>query len=152
MDDLTPITQLLPVDISDLPIPLRMHLLGLPVASRRRGRPRALSFRQRREAALRWSEEWHARARPGQSTQRPELAPILKQIGRLRAKNALPWRIAELSRKADQIGRFSSTEILAPDVNLPAIDKAVADELNLTERMVRRIRSDPRMRPFMGIP
>src|SRR5262249_27521878 len=56
------------------------------------------------------------------------------------------------SRKADQIGRFSSTEILPPDDALPDIDKAVADELNLTERMVRRVRSDPRMRPFMGTP
>ena len=31
-------------DFTDLPVELRLHLLGLPV---RRGRPRALNFRER---------------------------------------------------------------------------------------------------------
>jgi hypothetical protein len=139
-------------DYSILPAELRLYALGLeppnPV-----GRPRVLSsFRQRLEVALRWGETANRLAVHGRSTQRPELAPILKQIGRLRAKGALPWRIAELSRKADKIGRHSQTPILPPDETKPAIDKMVANDLGLTERMVRKIRSDKRLIPFMPPP
>ena len=138
-----------------LALELRFMALGLDVPDappKPPGRPRKLSFRQQVETALNWTETFNAQARYGRSSQRPELRPVLKQIGRLQAKNALPWQIARLSKKADLIGRFSSTEILPPDDLLPDIDKTVADKLGLTERMVRRIRSDPRMRPFMGTP
>jgi hypothetical protein len=132
-----------------LPLELRLMALGLKPPSPR-GRPRALSFRQRLAVAVRWGEVRAQLARRGRSTRRPELAPILKQIGRQRAKNALPWRIAELSRKADQVGRYHSTPVLPPDEPKPAIDRMVAQEFGITERMVRKLRSDPKLQPFIG--
>src|SRR5262249_38764246 len=133
----------------ELSIELRFLALGLGVPDpppKPPGRPRKLSFRQQLEVRLRWTEIRKALARYGRSTARPELRRVLKEIRQ--PKNALPWRFAELSRKADQTGRFSSTEILPPDETLPAIDKIVAGELDIHERQVRRIRSDPRMQPF----
>jgi len=140
--------------LDHLPLELRFMALGLdaPIPPKPPGRPRRLSVWQQIVVQIIWNETYYGRARYGRSSQRPELRGILKQIGRERAKNALPWRMAELSRKADQKGRYSSVEILPPDDLLPDIDKAVAAELGLPERMVRRIRSDPRMRPFRGTP
>jgi len=134
---------------SQLPLELRFLALGLNVPRRPPGRPRMLTFHQEAYVALRWSETLNERKRRGRSTQHFELRPTLRRLRSLRAKNALDWRIGLLSRKLDGFGRYSSTEILAPDDLLPDIDKAVADELGLTERHVRRIRSDPRMQPFM---
>jgi hypothetical protein len=117
--------------------------------SKPRGRRRVLSFQQRLEIAIRWRD---GLARRGRSTRHPKLTPILKQIGRERAKNALPWRIEELSRKADRVGRFHSVPILPPDVKLPEVDRLVAKETGLTERMVRKVRSDKRITNLVGLP
>jgi hypothetical protein len=88
------------------------------------GRPRTLTFQQRVEVGLLWRE-----THDGLATRRrvkdPRLAPILKRIGQMRAKNAAPWRIAELSRKADRIGRYYRVEILPPKESLPEIDRRV---------------------------
>jgi hypothetical protein len=120
--------------------------------SKPRGRRRVLSFQQRLEIAIRWREIHDGLARRGRSTRHPKLTPILKQIGRERAKNALPWRIEELSRKADRVGRFHSVPILPPDVKLPEVDRLVAKETGLTERMVRKVRSDKRITNLVGLP
>lgn len=42
--------------------------------------------------------------------------------------------------------------MLPPKIALPAADKAVAKQFGISERMVRKIRSDKRMQPFMPHP
>jgi len=70
----------------------------------------------------------------------------------MRAKNAVPWRIAEQSRKADWIGRYYRVEILPPKESLPEIDRRVAEKTGLTERMVRKVRGDARIKTLVGLP
>src|SRR5262249_50608767 len=101
----------LPVDISELPLELRMHLLGLPLKPV--GRPRTFPFRQRLTIAIRWREMHDSRARL-RSTQDPRVQPLLKRIGRMRARNAAPWKIDRLSRQLDTIGRYGSVLVSPP--------------------------------------
>jgi hypothetical protein len=115
-----------------------------------RGRPRKSSFRQDMEIALCIGEARRALAGIGRSTAHPKLAGVLKQIGHLRRRNALDWRIPALSRKADALGRYYQTPILPPEKSKPDIDKIVAKKLGVKPRKVRAIRSDPRFEPFIG--
>src|SRR5262245_44946232 len=87
-----------------LPVELRLYALGLPLPNRSGGRPRTLTFQQKVEVGVLWRETHDALAVCRHVKDR-RLAPILKRIGQMRAKNAAPWRIAEQSRKADRIGR-----------------------------------------------
>src|SRR5262249_28277328 len=103
-------------------------------------------------------------ARLGQTTRNPELVPILKRIGRLRAKGALPGLVSRLSmeanrlsKEADRLGRFHSTEILPPAESERQIDKLVAKQLapqfpGLTGRMVRSVGTDKSLEPFLPQP
>jgi hypothetical protein len=116
------------------------------------GRRPTLAFQQRVKVGVLWRETYDGLARRGRSTEDPRLAPILKRIAKMRAKNAAPWRIAELSRKADQIGRHSSVPILPPKEKRPEIDRLVAEKTGLTARMVRTIRADPRIIALVGLP
>jgi hypothetical protein len=137
--------------------------------SKPRGRPRVLSFQQRLEIAIRWRETHDSLARRGRSTRHPKLTPILKQIGRETKKNTVEFRINKtdarreinpvaqgrinvLSRRADALGRYSQTPILPPDVSLPEVDRKVAKKTGLTERMVRKVRSDKRIAALVGLP
>jgi len=115
----------LPVDIADLPLELRMHLLGLPLKPV--GRPRALTFRQRLTIAIRWREVHDSRARR-RSTQDPRTQPILRRIGRLRAQNAAPWKIDRLSRQLSALGRYGAILLEPPVERKPEIDGLVAKE------------------------
>jgi hypothetical protein len=136
-----------------LPTELRMMALGLdPIPKNKGGRPPTLSFMAWIRIAARRDEIVRRLVRRGQSTRPREIAPILKQIGRLRAKNAPPWRIEELSRKGDRIGRYHSIPILRPDEPEPEIDRMTAKEFGVTERMVRTIRSDRRIIELLGPP
>jgi len=117
--------------------------------SHKGGRPRTLSFQRWLEVGVLWRETYDGLA-IRRSTKDPRLAPVLKQIRR--AKNAAPWRLAELSRKADRIGRHYREEIFPPKESLPEVDHLVAKKSGLTERMVRRIRSDVRIKSLMGLP
>src|SRR5262249_29949162 len=136
---------------SRLPVELRLYALGLPLPSRPGGRPRTLTFQQRLELAVLWRETHDALA-VRRHARDPRLAPILKRIGHMRAKSAAQWRIAELSRKADRIGRHSRVEILPPKESLPEIDRRVAEKTGLTERMVRKVRGDARIKTLVGLP
>jgi hypothetical protein len=136
-----------------LPTELRMLALGLDFKPKSKGgRPPTLSFMAWIRIAARRDEIARTLARRGPSTRPREIAPILKQIGRLHAKNAPPWRIGELSRKADRIGRYHAVPILRPDESEPEIDRMVAKEFGVTERMVRTISSDKRIRDLLGRP
>jgi hypothetical protein len=129
----------------------RMGALGLlPEPRNKGGRPRKSSFRQDMEIALCIGEARRALAGIRRPTQHPELPRVLKQIGRLRRRNALDWRISALSRKADALGRYYQTPILPPEKRKPDIDKIVAKKLGVKPRKVRAIRSDPRFEPFIG--
>jgi hypothetical protein len=70
----------------------------------------------------------------------------------MRAKGALPWKTAELSRKADLIGRAAGVPVLPPRERLPEVDRLVAEKTGLTERMVRKARSDRRIIGLVGLP
>jgi hypothetical protein len=122
----------------------------LSESKNRGGRPRESSFRQDMEIALCIGEARRALAGIGRSTQHPELPRVLKQIGRLRRRNALDWRISALSRKADALGRYYQTPILKADESKPDIDKIVAKKLGVKPRKVRSVRDDPRFEPFIG--
>jgi hypothetical protein len=133
-----------------MPVEFRLMALGLTLSPPNPpGRPRTLTFQRRLEVGVLWRETYDGLA-VRRSTKDPRLAPVLKQIRR--AKNAAPWRIAELSRKADRIGRHYRVEILPPEERLPEIDRLVAEKIGLTERMVRKARSDKRIIRLVGLP
>jgi hypothetical protein len=110
------------------------------------------SFYHRLRVMLRCEELYRKHLRFGCSTQSPALQPILKKIAKARARGLPEWRIAELSRQADSIGRHERVRILKPTVPLPDIDKQVAKEFGISTRTVRRYRSDPRLDPFRSVP
>src|SRR5262249_56862855 len=108
---------------------LRMLALGLPIpplveateatTKRGRGRPPVLaSLTERIRVAQARRATANSLARLGQTTRNPKLVPILNRIGRLRDKGGvLSWQINRrsleanrLSKEADSIGRFHSTE------------------------------------------
>jgi len=60
-----------------------------------------------------------------------------------------PHLIKRLSDKLDAIGRYSRKIVLPPQIALPTIDRAIARQFGVTRRMVRRIRRDRAMWPFM---
>src|SRR5262249_28827920 len=135
-----------------------------------RGRPSVLTFRQRLRVAFVGRDIENSLAREGPTTRNPALTPLLKRIRRLRAKGGngdLRWQINRhsmeanrLSTKADRLGRFHSTEILKPTDSEPEINKLVVEDsrladlvaLGLTERMVRSIRTDKSLEPFLAQP
>jgi hypothetical protein len=133
-----------------LPIELRLDALGLDASEAPRpiGRPRVLTTPlERVNVFLRWWETANGLARQGPTTKHPGLEPVLKQIGRARDKGALPL-LARLSRQADGLGRYHSTPYLPPAESKPAIDKIVAAEVGLSERLVRSVRTDRLLKPF----
>ena len=135
-----------------LPVDLRIMALGLPLP-KLRGRPRALTFRQRLEVVITFGEILNDHAREIRDRQHERrVAKLQAKWRRLSAENAPPHKLAEVSRLIDIAGRFIRIPIAPPEANYPAIDKAVAKKFGITERMVRRCRMDPRLRPFMPHP
>jgi hypothetical protein len=57
-----------------------------------------------------------------------------------------------MSARLDRLGRASRALLLPPAITLPEADRAIAKQFGITERMVRKIRSDRRMLPFMPHP
>jgi hypothetical protein len=149
-------------DYSTLPGEFRLEALGLcePDTDVRNpvGRPRRLSFRERLEIGVRWREIERELARPGRSTEHPNLKPLLRQIARARKPaSGQAWKIPHLSAKADALGRFHSVPIQPPTETMPEIDRLVAKELTkpgrkITPRMVRSIRTDKRIATLVGLP
>jgi hypothetical protein len=139
-------------DYSQLPVDLRLFLLGLP-AGRRRGRPRALTFLERVGVAQAWSEALNGHAVHVHDRKRDRaMARLQKKFRDLCAAKASPYRIAEVTAAIDKIGRVTRVAIKPPDTVLPEIDKQVAKLFGITERMVQKCRTDPRLRQFMQHP
>src|SRR5262249_35348408 len=108
MDDLTSITALLPVDVSDLPIPLRLHLLGLPLASRPHGRPRALTSQQRVQVAQALGEVHNRHAEYVHNRSRDRaMAKLQARFRKLCADRAAPHKIAAVQAEMNRIGRVA---------------------------------------------
>ena len=68
------------------------------------------------------------------------------------AANAAPHKLAEVTAAIDKIGRVTRVAIKPPDTALPVIDKQLAQLFGISERMVRKCRTDPKLRPFMPHP
>jgi hypothetical protein len=144
-------------DYSTLPGEFRLEALGLcePDTDVRNpvGRPRRLSFRERLEIGVRWREIERELARPGRSTEHPNLKPLLRQIARARKPaSGQAWKIPHLSAKADALGRYHSRALLSPLESKPEIDRMVAKEMGISPRMVRSARSDKRVRELLEKP
>ena len=138
-------------DFTDLPVDLRLHLLGLPVA-RRRGRP-ALNFRERVEVAQAHAEALNAHAVHVRDRGRDRaIAKLQAKFRELCKAKAAPYRLAEVSAAIDKVGRVTRVPIRPPDKLLPEIDKQVAELFGITERMVRRCRTHPKLQRFMPHP
>jgi hypothetical protein len=141
-----------PADYLELPVDLRLHLLGLP-AARRRGRPRALAFLERVRVAQAHAEALNAHAIHVHDRNRDRaVAGLQKKFRALCAAKAAPHKIAEVRAEIDKHGRVTRVAIKPPDAVLPEIDKQVAELFGITERMVRRCRTDPKLQQFMPHP
>src|SRR5262249_40950417 len=141
-------------DYSQLPVDLRLHLLGLPVApSRRRGRRKDLTFQQGVEVAQAVGEAINAHAVHERDRNRDRaVARLQKKFRALCAANAAPHKVAEVTAAIDKIGRVTRVPIKPPATVLPVIEAEVAERFGITARMVRRCRTDPRLRQFMPHP
>ena len=141
-----------PADYLELPVDLRLHLLGLP-AARRRGRPRDLAFLERVRVAQAHAEALNAHAIHVHDRNRDRaVAGLQKKFRALCAAKAAPHKIAEVRAEIDKHGRVTRVAIKPPDAVLPEIDKQVAELFGITERMVRRCRTDPKLQQFMPHP
>jgi hypothetical protein len=115
------------------------------------GRPRALPMRLRIEIAIAWGEEYagahvcvEVPARRRRAVER-----LQRKIEAAHREGVAPHMIKRLSDKLDALGRYSRKIILPPAVALPDIDRVIARRYGVTRRMVRRIRRDKGMWPFM---
>src|SRR5215471_15933138 len=141
-------------DYAQRPVEHRLHLLGLPIAQgRKRGRPRELTFRERVTVAQAWGETLNRHAIHVHDRKRDRrMAKLQARFGALCAAKAHPHEIAKVVAAIDKIGRVTRVAIKPPDTALPVIDKQLAKLFGITERMVRKCRTDPRLRPFMPHP
>jgi hypothetical protein len=80
------------------------------------------------------------------------LAKLQAKFRGLCAANAAPHKLAEITAAIDKVGRVTRVPIKPPEKRLPEIDKQVAELFGITERMVRKCRTDPKLRPFMPHP
>src|SRR5262249_4726034 len=141
-----------PADYLKLPVDLRLHLLGLPVA-RRRGRPRDLAFLERVRVAQAHAEALNAHAIHVRDRGRDRaLTKLQAKFRGLCVANAAPHKLAEITAAIDKVGRVTRVPIKPPDKRLPEIDKRVAELFGITERMVRKCRTDPKLQQFMPHP
>jgi hypothetical protein len=139
-------------DYSQLPVDLRLHFLGLP-AARRRGRPKDLTFLERVRVAQAHAEALNAHAVHVRDRGRERaIAKLQAKFRELCKAKAAPHKLAEVSAAIDKIGRVTRVAIKPPDKLLPEIDKQVAKLFGITERMVRKCRTDLRLRPFVPHP
>ena len=115
------------------------------------GRPSTLPMQLRIEIAVAWAEA-HAGARvciEPQPSRRRAVERLQRKIKAAHLDDVAPHLIKRLSDKLDAIGRYSCQVVLPPRVALPSIDRAIARRYGVTHRMVRRIRRDKTMWPFM---
>jgi hypothetical protein len=82
-----------------------------------------------------------------------------RAIAKLQAKfrelckaQAVPHKIGEVQAAIDKVGRVTRVPIKPPTTLLPVIEAEVAKRFGITARMVRRCRTDPRLRQFMPHP
>jgi hypothetical protein len=80
------------------------------------------------------------------------LAKLQAKFRGLCAANAAPHKLAEITAAIDKVGRVTRVPIKPPDERLPEIDKQVAELFGITERMVRKCRTDPKLQRFMPHP
>jgi hypothetical protein len=80
------------------------------------------------------------------------LAKLQAKFRGLCAANAAPHKLAEITAAIDKVGRVTRVPIRPPDERLPEIDKQVAELFGITERMVRKCRTDPKLQQFMPHP
>ena len=141
-------------DYAQRPVEHRLHLLGLPIAQgRKRGRPRELTFRERVTVAQAWGETLNRHAVHVHDRKRDRaMAKLQARFRALCAAKAHPYEIAKVRAAIEKIGRVTRVPIKPPDRAKPVIDKQLAKLFGITERMVRKCRTDPRMRPFMPHP
>jgi hypothetical protein len=150
------------MDYSTLPIETRMMALGLwplraplglPICPpRRAGRPWALSMLQKIKIAIEWAGYMNAHARVEAPRDRGQVKRLQQKLEAGRMNGDAQFLLDRMSAKLDALGRVSRKIVLSPRIALPEADKAIAKRFGITERMVRKIRSDKRMQPFMGRP
>jgi hypothetical protein len=117
------------------------------------GRPRELTFLWRLAVVLTWDECYHALVRreaAGKLAGR--LRALSKKMVRLRRSGASILEIARLSAEMDRLGRAHEVRLYKPDTLKPDIDREIAEKHGISERMVRKIRDDPRLHPFRSMP
>jgi hypothetical protein len=140
----------------DYTIETRMMALGLPILPPRRpeqrGRRRALSMLKRIEIAIAWGEYMNAHARIEAPRERGQVKALQRKLGAARANGDAQFLLNRMSAKLDGLGRVSREIVLPPRIALPEADRAIAKRFGVSERMVRKIRSDERMDPFMPHP
>jgi hypothetical protein len=146
------------------PVDYRLQLLGLPNnlspynSNKRdnynkRGRPKALSLAEQIRVAQTAGEAINAHAVVERDRKRDRaISKLHAKFHRLCAAQATPHKLAEVTATIDRVGRVTRVIIKPPDTELSAIDTGVAKLFGLSPRMVRRCRTDPRMRPFMPHP
>jgi len=148
-------------DYDQFSVDFRLHLLGLPLGANREpagglpgpGRPKALTFRQRVEVAQAHAGAMNRHAIHVRDRGRDRaLAKLQAKFRGLCAANAAPHKLAEITAAIDKIGRVTRVPIKPPETVLPTIDKQVAELFGITERMVRKCRTDPKLRPFTPHP
>jgi hypothetical protein len=141
------------MDYGVLPIETRMMALGLPMPLPRRvGRPRALSMLRRIEIAIAWGEHMNAHARIEAPRERGPVKKLQQKLAAARINGDAQFLIDRMSARLDRLGRVTRAIVLPPRIALPEADRAIAKQFGITERMVRKIRVDKRMQPFMPRP
>jgi hypothetical protein len=139
---------------------LRMMALGLPITTathipanpRRAGRPRALPMLERINVAIAWGTYMNAHARLEAPRERGQVKKLQQKLEAGRMNGVAPFLLNRMSARLDRLGRASRTLLLPPAITLPEADRAIAKQFGISERMVRKIRSDRRMQPFMPHP
>jgi len=157
-------------DYASLPVEYRAYLLGLPNTAynsngnkrdayngngnsnsyNKCGRPRALTFLQRVRIGQAWHEALNRHAVTVRNRSRDRaMARLQATFRRLCAEHAAPHKIVAVRAEMDRIGRVGAVLVKPPEIDRPVIDAAIAELFGVSPRMVRSIRSDKRLLPFM---
>jgi len=123
----------------------------------RPGRPRAQTNHQRVEVVAAWGNALNAHAVLVRDQKRD------RAIAKLQARSQALWvpgafpqpnqlEFARVSAVMDRIGRVTRVPVKPPETAYPEIDKAIAAQFGITERMVRRCRTDPALKRFLPHP
>ena len=113
----------------------------------------ALGFLERVRVAQAHAEALNAHAIHVRDRGRDRaIAKLQAKFRELCKAQAVPHKIREVQAAIDKVGRVTRVPIKLPNKLLPEIDMQVANLFGITERMVRRCRTDPKLQRFMPHP